>query len=208
MKYKYLIITFLTGSLFLSTSCNKTIEVEPQFVKDGSQIYKTLDDYEFALTGAYALFRGTGYFGSGGQTTSTWAGLPDMMADNLLQTGEDLANWSTQVNWTFATDESDIEIAWTAAYSVIAEANLVLRNLEQFAATNPTRVNRIKGQALAIRGMVHFDVLRFWGADFDRNSAALGIPFVSAVDVEAKSSPVCNRLSAIISGKPAHVLVV
>ena len=186
MKFKYLIIALLTGSLVISTSCKKTIEVEPQFVKDGSQIYKDLDEYEFALTGAYALFRATGYFGSGGQTTSTWAALPDMMADNLLQTGEDLANWSTQVNWTFATDESDIEIAWTAAYSVIAQANLVLRNLEQFAATNPARVNRIKGQALALRGMVHFDVLRFWGADFDRNSAALGIPFVSAVDVEAK----------------------
>ena len=49
MNYKYLIIALFIGSLLISTSCNKTIEVEPQFVKDGSQIYKTLDEYEFAL---------------------------------------------------------------------------------------------------------------------------------------------------------------
>ncbi len=179
-------IAVATTALLAGTSCNKTIEVEPEFVKDGSQIFKNLDEYEFALTGGYALFRATGYFGSGGQTTSTWGTLPDMMTDNLLQSSEDLGNWATQVNWTFATDESDVEIAWVAAYSVIAQANLVLRNLDQFSATGATRVNRIKGQALAMRAMAHFDVLRFWSTNFERNSTALGIPYVSAVDVELK----------------------
>ncbi|MEJ7767856.1 MAG: RagB/SusD family nutrient uptake outer membrane protein [Chitinophagaceae bacterium] len=185
MKCK-LIISLTITCLLVMSACKKVIEVEPEFVKDGSQIFRTLNDYEFALTGAYALFRATGYFGTGGQTNATWATLPDMMADNLLQTGEDLGNWVTQVNWTYATDENDIEVAWIAAYSVIAEANLVLRNIEQFAAAEPKKVNRIKGQALAIRGMAHFDVLRFWGADFERNSASLGIPYVSAVDIDAK----------------------
>lgn len=188
MKIKQLIISFGVTCILIVTSCKKAIDVQPEFVKDGSQIFQTLNDYEFALTGAYALFRATGYFGTGGQTNSTWATLPDMMSDNLLQTGEDLGNWVTQVNWTYATDENDIEVAWIAAYSVIAEANLVLRNIEQFSATDPKRVNRIKGQALAIRGMVHFDLLRFWGADFDRNATTLGIPYVSAVDIEAKPS--------------------
>ncbi len=188
MKFKQLIISSAVTCLLTITACKKTIDVAPEFVKDGSQIFQTLDDYEFALTGAYALFRATGYYGTGGQTNSTWANLPDMMSDNLLQTSEDLGNWAPQVNWTYATDENDIEVAWIAAYSVIAEANLVLRNIEQFSTADPKRVNRIKGQALAIRGMVHFDLLRFWGADFDRNSAGLGIPYVSAVDIEAKPS--------------------
>jgi hypothetical protein len=188
MRFQKLYISLgLIGALSL-TACEKTIEVEPEFVKDGTQIYTNLDEYEFALTGAYALFRQTGYFGSGAQTTSTWANLPDMMTDNLVQTNEDLANWQNQVNWVYTTDESDIEIAWTAAYSVVAEANLVLRNIEQFSATNAKRVNRLKGQALALRGMVHFDVLRFWGVEYDRNSTALGIPYVSAVNIDNKPS--------------------
>jgi hypothetical protein len=85
-----------------------------------------------------------------------------MMADNLVRTAEDLANWQVQINWAYATDEDDLEVAWVAAYSVVNQANLVLRNIDRFAAAEPTRVNRIKGQALAIRAYAHFDVLRYW----------------------------------------------
>jgi hypothetical protein len=186
MKFKQLFIGLGLSSVLIMASCKKAIDVEPEFVKDGSQIFTTLNDYEFALTGAYALFRQVGYFQSGAQTTSSWGNLPDMMTDNLVQTGEDLANWQNQANWVYTADEDDIAVAWVAAYSVIAQANLTLRNIEQFSTADAKRVNRIKGQALAIRGMAHFDVLRYWGVNFDRNSTALGIPYVSVVDIEAK----------------------
>jgi hypothetical protein len=186
MKFKQILISAgLSGALLLG-ACNKTLEVEPLFQKDGSQIYTTLKDYEYALTGTYALFRQVGYLGSGGQTTSTWALLPDMMADNLVRTAEDLANWQVQINWAYATDEDDLEVAWVAAYSVINQANIVLRNIDRFAAAEPTRVNRIKGQALAIRAYVHFDVLRYWGENFDRNSTGRGIPYVETPDFTNK----------------------
>lgn len=186
MKFNKIYICLGLMSAFTLTSCKKIIDIEPEFVKDGSKIFTTIQDYEFALTGAYALLRQTGYFGSGAQTTSTWANLPDMMTDNLVQTAEDLGNWTSQVNWVYTATEADIGIAWQAAYSVVGEANLVLRNIEQFSATNAQQVNRIKGQALAIRGMAHYDVLRYWGVDFDRNSTALGVPYVTAVDIELK----------------------
>jgi hypothetical protein len=186
MRFKQILISAgLTGALLLG-ACNKTLEVEPLFQKDGSQIFTSLQDYEYALTGAYGLFRQVGYLGSGGQTTSTWALLPDMMADNLVRTAEDLANWQVQINWAYATDEDDLEVAWVAAYSVINQANLVLRNIDRFAATEPTRVNRVKGQALAIRAYVHFDVLRYWGENFDRNSTGRGIPYVETPDFNNK----------------------
>lgn len=186
MKFRQILISAgLTGALLLG-ACNKTLEVEPLFQKDGSQIFTTLQDYEYALTGAYGLMRQVGYLGSGGQTTSTWALLPDMMADNLVRTAEDLANWQVQINWAYATDEDDVQVAWLAAYSVVNQANLVLRNIDRFAATEETRVNRIKGQALALRANAHFDVLRYWGENFDRNSTARGIPYVESADFTNK----------------------
>lgn len=186
MKLNKLYIALGLIGVFYMTACKKVIDVEPEFSKDGDKIFKNLDEYEFALTGAYALFRQTGYFGSGGQTTSSWANLPDMLTDNMVQTAEDLANWQTQVNWGYNAADADIAVAWIAAYSVISEANLVLRDIEQFASTNQKRVNRLKGQALAIRGMTHFDILRYWGVDYDRNSAALGVPYITKVDIELK----------------------
>ena len=186
MKFNKIFAVCALTSVMMFTACKNVIEVEPIFQKDGAQIFTSLNDYQFSLTGAYALFRRTGYFGSGGQTTSTWANLPDMMADNLVQTGEDLANWQPQTNWVFTTDENDIEVAWIAAYSVISQANLTLRGIDAFASADAARVNRIKGQALAIRAMAHFDLLRFWGEEYDRNSSKLGIPYVTEVDVELK----------------------
>lgn len=179
----YLLSLSLCLALIIS-SCKKVLEVEPQYVKDGSQIFTTLTDYEFALTGAYALFRQTGYYGNGAQTTGSFSTLPDMMGEDLLQTTEDLANFANLTNYVFVASEDDLLVTWLAAYRVVAQSNLVLRNIEQFGAAEPKRVNRIKGQALAIRAMVHFDLLRYWGESYDRNATGLGIPYVTVVDVE------------------------
>lgn len=150
MKFNKIFTVCALTSVMMFTACSDVIEVEPIFQKDGAQIFTSLNDYQFSLTGAYASFRRVGYFGSGGQTTSTWANLPDMMGDNLVQTGEDLANWQPQTNWVFTTDENDIEVAWIAAYTVISQANLTLRGIDAFASVDAARVNRIKGQALAL----------------------------------------------------------
>jgi hypothetical protein len=182
MKINKVYKTIAVIALMALTACDSVLDVEPPFQKEGSQIFKNMDEYEYSLTGTYALFRQVGYFGSGGQTTSTWGNLPDMMGDNLVRTGEDLANWRTQYDWTYTADENDIQVAWLAAYSVILQANLTLRDIDRFSNTEAQRVNRIKGQALAIRAMVHFDMLRFWGESFDRNSTAKGIPYLEIVD--------------------------
>ncbi|PVY42991.1 RagB/SusD family nutrient uptake outer membrane protein [Pontibacter virosus] len=186
MRIKHLFIGLgLCCSVALS-SCEEVIEVEPEFQRDADFLFNNLDDYEFALTGAYARFRNVAYFGSGAQTTGTWSQLPDMMSDNLVQTSEDLANWSNQTNWVYTSDEDDVAQAWLAAYSVITQSNIVLRNIDNFASENPGRVNRLKGQALAIRAMAHFDLLRYWAVSYDRNSNELGVPYIESVDPEAK----------------------
>jgi starch-binding outer membrane protein, SusD/RagB family len=182
MKINKVYTTIMISAMLILGACDSVLDVEPPFQKVGSQIFKNLTDYEYSLTGTYALFRQVGYFGSGGQTTSTWGNLPDMMGDNLVRTVEDLANWRTQVDWTYATDENDIQVAWLAAYSVILQANLTLRDIDRFSATDAQAVNRVKGQALAIRAMVHFDLLRYWGESFDRNSTANGIPYLELVN--------------------------
>ena len=189
MKMKNLLVILGLGGLLVVSACEKMIGIEPQYAREGSRIFTSLQDYEFALTGAYALLRATGYYGSGGETAGTWSELPDMMGDNLVQTGEDLANWEKQVNWVYAADEPDIATAWISAYAVIAQANLCLQGIDKFAQGQDVKaVNRIKGQALALRARVHFDLLRFWGEAYDRQSAKLGIPYKAEVDTEARPS--------------------
>lgn len=177
MKFKYIILSLAMVSASMLISCNDVIDIEPEFVLDGTQRFKSLDDYEFSLIGTYAQFRSTAYYGNASGPAGGFSTMPDMMSDNLTETGESLANFRQLVNWDYASDNGAIEGLWTAAYRIIAQANVTLRGIDEFASENPGQYNRIKGQALAIRAYVHFDLLRYFADDLGVNSTTLGVPY-------------------------------
>ena len=177
---KILIAIVVTVSL---ASCKKIIEAEPTHQLDGSTRFESIEDFDFALTGAYALFRSGNYFGS---ASNAFVCLPDMISDNLNETTESLGNYQTLSTWRYAEDETNIGATWQAGYRIISQVNLVLDQIDNFAASNPTAVNRIKAQALAIRAMAHFDLLRYWAEDYGRNSTKPGVPYVTVYDYEQK----------------------
>ncbi|HEV8271775.1 MAG TPA: RagB/SusD family nutrient uptake outer membrane protein [Chitinophagaceae bacterium] len=170
----------ITASL---TSCKKVIESEPTHQLDGSTRFTSIEDFDFALTGAYALFRSGNYYGGG---SNAFVNLPDMMSDNLNETSESLGNYQNMSTWRYAEDEPNIDATWQASYRIISQANLLLRDIDNFSATDGGAVNRIKAQALAIRAMVHFDLLRYWAEEYDRNSTKPGIPYITVFDYEQK----------------------
>jgi len=138
-----------------------------------------MDQIEEVLIGSYQGFRDGNYYGDG--SGSGWSLMPDMMSDNLLETNESLANYKSLSDWIYASDDALVAGIWGAPYYVIANANIVLRDIDKFTtAENQTRANRLKGQALAIRAHAHFDLFRFFGTSFDRNSTtALAVPYVT-----------------------------
>lgn len=177
---------FIAAMMIASlASCKKVIEVEPTHQLDGSTRFETIEDFDFALTGAYALFRSANYYGSG---SNAYVNLPDMLTDNLNETSESLGNYQTLSNWRYAEDEPNISATWQAAYRIISQANLILRDIDEFAPEHEGAVNRIKAQALAIRALAHFDLLRYWVEDYDRNSTLPGIPYITVFDYEQKPS--------------------
>ena len=177
MKLKYIIFGMAFTGASMLAACNSVIDIEPEFVLDGSQRFNNLDDYEFSLIGTYAQFRSTAYYGNASGPAGGFSTMPDMMSDNLTETGESLANFRQLVNFDYAADNSAIEGLWTAAYRIIAQANITLRGIDEFASENPGQYNRVKGQALAIRAYVHFDLLRYFGNDLSVNSTSLGVPY-------------------------------
>lgn len=166
-------------------SCKKVVNVDPQYNLDGQNL-KTIQDYEFALTGVYSGFRNTNYYGATDGASNAFVTLPDMLSDNLNETGESLGNERVFSRWAYAEDETQIENTWIAGYQIISRANIIENKIDQFAATNQGAVNRIKAQALAIRALVHFDMMRYFVDDYDRNSTAAGIPYITLFDYEQK----------------------
>jgi starch-binding outer membrane protein, SusD/RagB family len=188
-KIKYF---FLTATAIVSfAACTKT-DIQPEYILNGDLPAKDLQLVEGELNGAYAAFRSVNYYGSSAGSAA-FSSLPDMMGGDLIETFESLGNYRVMSEWKFASDEGWVEATWAAAYRVISRANRVLRDVDAFAAENPKKVNRLKGQALAIRAHAHFDIMRYWAPDFKRNSTALAAPYMTSFENVPPSKP--SRLS-------------
>ncbi|MEO6489470.1 MAG: RagB/SusD family nutrient uptake outer membrane protein [Ferruginibacter sp.] len=187
MKKSFKILLPVMLLLIIFSSCKKVIELQPTHTLEGDQAFNKIEDYEFALTGAYSRLLSVNYYGSS-NGSNAFATLSDMMTDNFFESGESLGNYQNFSHWTYTADDPNIDATWLAAYRVIQQCNLTLRNIDKLSSTDPGAVNRVKSQALALRAHVHFDILRYWGEGTDRNSTLKGIPYVSTFDIEQKPS--------------------
>ncbi|MBO9632897.1 MAG: RagB/SusD family nutrient uptake outer membrane protein [Chitinophagaceae bacterium] len=184
MLIKKLIIGLTVIGSF--SACNKMLDVKPESQLDANDRFKNLDDYNFSLLGTYSLFRNTSYYGATDAAANAFATLPDMLADDLLSNPlENLGNELVFSRWLYTSAETQIENAWTNAYAIISQANITLQGIDRFADKDQGRVNRIKAQALAIRALVHFDILRYWVNDYTAGNAP-GIPYMDKFDYEQK----------------------
>ncbi len=183
MTAKKIIICALAFGIL--ASCKKVLDINPQYALDKSDL-NSIEDYEAALTGAYRGFQNTNYYGASNATSNAFVCLPDMLSDNLNESSESLCNERVFSRWAYAEDENQIENTWIAAYNIVTRANIVENNIAEFASENAGAVNRIRAQALAIRALAHFDMLRYWVEDYDRNSTKPGIPYITVFDYEQK----------------------
>ncbi|MDB5207678.1 MAG: RagB/SusD family nutrient uptake outer membrane protein [Flavisolibacter sp.] len=176
-------ISILIFSGAVLVSCSKKIELEPTNTVNGDKFFTTIDDYDFVLTGAYSRLKQNSLY-SGVNGGSIFLSAVDVAADNFYTGGDNLGALNGMFRWNYTADNDGVKGAWDAAYKVIQQANLSVRGINRFRGESPEKVNRIEGQARALRAFMHLEILRWWAPDYDRNSASLGIPYVDAFDLE------------------------
>lgn len=187
MKQTFNYISALLTGIVAFSSCSKQIDLNPSYTVNGDASFTKIEDYDAALTGAYTALRANSYYGSTNGANG-FVGLPDMLSDNFFESSESLANYTTLQRWSYTADDTNIEDIWLDAYSVVRQANLSIRGIDKLSSSTGGGVNRIKGQALALRALAHFDIFRWFGEEYDRNSTKLGIPYVESYDLEQKPS--------------------
>lgn len=167
---KYLKLLVLALSVLTTVSCDKQLSLFPYNALDTSQAFLAPSDFENAAKGAYqAMVQSTSYFGG------DWVLVPDILTDNLLTGSAGRGTGLTFHNWIYnANATTNI---YADGYSAIRRANAIIENVKNlpagFAADNAL------GEALAIRAMVHLDMVRYFGKAYTQASDAdLGIPYV------------------------------
>lgn len=93
----------------------------------------------------------------------------------------DRQHYETVLNKTIDLKYMDIDVRrridgiWKSAYNVISSANSILDNAE--TRSYPS-IERIRGEAMAVRAFIHFDMLRLFAPSYG-NPSAKAIPYVT-----------------------------
>ena len=188
------------AAITVMQGCSKkdVVDLTPDFVLDAITNPSSMRQVEEVLVGAYASLRANDYYGSGSGTGACWSLMPDVMSDNLYEvSAETLANSRAMADWIFNQSTGQIRSMYTAPYATIANANIVLRDVDKFTTSlNQGESNRIKGQAYALRALAHFDLMRYFSPKYDRNSTTdLAVSYVKefVVSTSIKTPRTTNK---------------
>ncbi|MCS3800761.1 RagB/SusD family nutrient uptake outer membrane protein [Niastella sp. OAS944] len=171
-NYIWFAIVVLTLS-----SCKKWLDVNPVSQVSEVELFKSAEGFEEALSGVYSNCSNMNLYGF-----ELTGGLTEALAQNYSISGDDWWHYKliTLYNYNDRYFIAKKDTVWSGLYNAIANCNLLLKNLESNGGILTTdRRQLIKGEALALRGFLHFDLLRLFAPSFKSNPAAKAIPYVN-----------------------------
>ncbi|MHC1781094.1 MAG: RagB/SusD family nutrient uptake outer membrane protein [Bacteroidales bacterium] len=172
---KYISILYIC--LFLLTSCNKWLDVRPESEVDLEKLLQTEAGFMEALNGIYTNCNTPSAYGE------LICGFPDYLAGNYSQNpAGGLSNNEYKPFFTFDFDDnsaiSKTEMIWGSLYKAIAQCNIILERIDSKKSIfSENNYKIIKGEALALRGFLYFDLLRLFAPSFTSKPAAKAIPY-------------------------------
>ncbi|MGB3468940.1 MAG: RagB/SusD family nutrient uptake outer membrane protein, partial [Cyclobacteriaceae bacterium] len=163
MRNLYRKLSFAILFVFSLSSCDSLLDLDAEnnFTLDD---LSTTENIERALSGAYYNLGGISDGFSGGELY----GGDFILISELISKRSDIA-WLVSsggadhegfVNHNILRTNPIVEANWVRSYETINVVNNILANLDNIEDT-ATR-NRINGEALAIRGILYFEMLRLW----------------------------------------------
>ena len=171
-------IIFLLPIIVLLGSCKKWLDVKPESQVAADQLFTNKEGFEEALNGVYTRCNDKNLYGA-----ELTMGLPDVLAlDWLVAPGADylgylqtsLYNYKDQ---SFVTRRDSI---WGGLYNAIANDNYLLQKLDSGSGILPSsEYALIRGEALALRAYIHFDLLRLFAPSYVAGAGKAVIPYVT-----------------------------
>lgn len=166
MKRKiYTLLLSIAGCL-LTSSCSDWFDVSPSTDVPAEELFETESGFQSALAGIYIGMTNQKAYGD-----NLSFGMLDQMAQLYDMIPSGASERSAIYQYENETDQgyntkARLADTWTQAYKMIANANNLLKwldkNGERVIASPETR-SMLRGEALAIRAYLHFDILRGWG---------------------------------------------
>lgn len=174
---KHLSITILLAGTIALCSCSDWFDVSPKTNVKAEELFETEDGFMEALAGIYVSMTSDDVYGD-----NLSFGMLDQMAqyyDMIPDGATEIYDYSNTTSRGYNT-KSKLASSWGAAYNIIANTNNLLKWLDAKSSSvigNEQTRNMIRGEALAIRAYMHFDILRGWGPIYKEDSNTKCMPY-------------------------------
>ena len=160
-----ILIAAITG-LFTFSSCTDWLDVAPDTDVPAEELFTTENGFMSALAGIYitmteeATYGKNLSFGLMEQLAQMYDKVPDGTSDP-----SSVYIYGVETSGAYNT-KGVLANIWSSQYHTIANVNNLLKWLELNGETviaDRTILSMIRGEALALRAFLHFDLLRGWG---------------------------------------------
>lgn len=168
MKTKFISVFLLLAGI--CSGCSDWLDVKPSDRISEKTAFSTVAGFEEALNGIYVELNNENLYGR-----ALTCEFVEILAQRYAIPEENKSLYSlANYEYDGAYSKSKIESIWQKAYSLIANTNLLIKNCEvNRAVLSDDYYHLCRGEALALRGMLHFDLFRLFGPVYGASSETL-----------------------------------
>lgn len=174
---KKIIYTMIIACTTLFASCDSWLEVKPYDQIAEGELQKSEEGYQKMLNGIYIDLNSDELYG---QTLSVemievMGGAYTIGTDNSVW-----GNYKDLSSYKYNTEywRNRLDQTWNKAYALILNCNKILETIDgNKNLFTDGSYYIIKGEALALRAMLHFDMLRLFGPVYSKDSDKKAIPY-------------------------------
>ncbi len=166
--------------LMALSGCEKFLDADQPLQVDQEQVFSTEKGFTEVLNGVYLQMGARGMYGR-----DLSYGLLSVLGrsyDTTLNPSiGSLYYQGARYNFNDPTVRAAINTIWDSSYQCIANLNYLLEQAEKRKSIfTENHYELLRGEVLAVRAYLHFDLLRMFGpADARNNLATLAIPYVT-----------------------------
>lgn len=173
------IISLLAIPIICFASCKKFLDVKPEDKVLETQLFSTQQGTKSVLNGLYISLANNKLYGEN-LTLSTL----EILAQRYNMPSTHALNKIASYAYRDEPTAGKLETIWTGAYSAILNVNAFLENVDKYKGVLDVETEKIyKGEALAMRALLHFDLLRLFGPRYNTvDSTNTSLPYYQATE--------------------------
>lgn len=182
-KSKYIIVALIAICM---TSCSDWLDVQPSDQVSEETAFGTVAGFKQTLNGVYVELNADKVYGR-----NLSCGMIEILAQRYLVSEEATSYFPlAEYDYTGANVQGQISNVWATAYNLIANVNKILENCEKRRGSvlSEEYYHIIKGEALALRGLLHFDLFRLFGPIYEGGENLESIPYYDAFSLNVAPS--------------------